>query len=215
MSHTNDNYIKIETPFKRDVDGTKKLIDGNFRSEALEYLKDNQFEWTEKIDGTNTVIKWDGHSVHFEGHNANSQMAGDLIQYLESKFCTNEAEELFEQSFGEEPIEIYGEGYGAGIQKGGLYRKDKSFIIFDVYLPNQNLWLRRSDVYDIAKEFNVDHVPVIMNGTVNDAVEYVKTSPMSTIGTAPMEGIVGRPFVELFDRRGNRIIVKVKVCDFT
>ena len=54
-----------------------------------------------------------------------------------------------------------------------------------------------------------------MNGTVNDAVEYVKTSPMSTIGTAPMEGIVGRPFVELFDRCGGRIIVKVKACDFT
>jgi hypothetical protein len=26
--------------------------------------------------------------------------------------------------------------------------------------------------------------------------------------------LVGRPKVELFDRRGNRIIVKVKCCDF-
>lgn len=215
MSKKNDNYIKIETPFKRDIDGTKKLIYGDFRSEALEYLKNNQFEWTEKIDGTNTVVKWDGHEVHFEGHNANSQMAADLIQYLNSKFNINEAEELFEQSFGEEPVEIYGEGYGAGIQKGGLYREDKSFIVFDVYLPNQNLWLKRSDVYDIAEEFDVDYVPVIMNGTIDEAIEYVKKSPVSTIGKAPMEGLVGRPLVELFDRRGGRIIVKVKVCDFT
>ena len=88
-----------------------------------------------KIDGTNTVIKWDGHSVHFEGHNANSQMAGDLIQYLESKFCTNEAEELFEQSFGEEPVEIYGEGYGAGIQKVDFIEKiSRLLFLMFIYL---------------------------------------------------------------------------------
>jgi hypothetical protein len=38
---------------------------------------------------------------------------------------------------------------------------------------------------------------------------------MSTIGKTSMEGLVGRPLVELFDRRGGRIIVKIKVCDFT
>lgn len=41
------------------------------------------------------------------------------------------------------------------------------------------------------------------------------TKPKSTIGTAPMEGLVGRPVVELKDKNGKRLIVKVKVCDFT
>lgn len=215
MSKANDNYIKIETPFKRDIEGTKQMIYGDFRSKSLDYLKDNIFEWTEKIDGMNIVVKWDGHNVSFEGHNANSNISGDLIKYLEEHFSTSEAEELFEQSWGEEPVEIYGEGYGAGIQKGGLYRNDKSFIVFDVYLPNQNLWLRRSDVYEVAKEFGVDHVAVIMESNLDNAIRYVNTKPVSTIGTAPMEGLVGRPLEELFDRRGKRIIVKVKVCDFT
>ena len=29
-----------------------------------------------------------------------------------------------------------------------------------------------------------------------------------------MEGLVGKPLVELTDRRGKRIITKVKICDF-
>jgi hypothetical protein len=53
-----------------------------------------------------------------------------------------------------------------------------------------------------------------MRGNIEEAVEYVKKRPISTIGAAPMEGLVGRPSVELCDRRGNRIIVKIKACDF-
>jgi hypothetical protein len=49
---------------------------------------------------------------------------------------------------------------------------------------------------------------------MDDAVAFVKSKPQSTIGTAPMEGVVGRLPEELFDRRGNRLIVKVKVRDF-
>lgn len=45
------NYIKIAVSFERSEDGKKKLIVGDFRSPAIEYLKDLSFEWTEKIDG--------------------------------------------------------------------------------------------------------------------------------------------------------------------
>jgi hypothetical protein len=53
-----------------------------------------------------------------------------------------------------------------------------------------------------------------MCGTIKEAVDFVKTKPSSTIGPAKMEGLVGRPYVELKDRSGKRIIVKIKVCDF-
>ena len=33
-------YHKIETPFERDVDGTKKLIEGKYRSKFVEFLKE-------------------------------------------------------------------------------------------------------------------------------------------------------------------------------
>ena len=41
-----------------------------------------------------------------------------------------------------------------------------------------------------------------------------KTKPNSKIGKAKMEGLVARPKVELQDRLGNRVIVKIKVADF-
>ena len=53
-------YTKIETPFKRDMDGTKKLIEGDFRSEAVDYLSRNQWFFSEKVDGclrSNTKLK--------------------------------------------------------------------------------------------------------------------------------------------------------------
>ena len=130
-------------------------------------------------------------------------------------FGTSESEELFEQKFGEMPVVLFGEGYGAGIQKGGgNYRNDVSFILFDVYLPNDQMFLKRESVEDIAKAFSVDCVPIIMTGTLQETIDYVKQKPKSTIGTANMEGLVCRPVVELRDRRGRRIITKIKVKDF-
>jgi len=51
-------------------------------------------------------------------------------------------------------------------------------------------------------------------GSLYDAIDYVKTKPKSTIGTADMEGLVCKPELDMLDRQGNRIIVKVKVRDF-
>lgn len=44
-------YHKIETLFERD-NKTKKLIEGKFTNKTIEYLKDNKWQFTEKIDGT-------------------------------------------------------------------------------------------------------------------------------------------------------------------
>lgn len=60
----------------------------------------------------------------------------------------------------------------------------------------------------------VDIVPIIFVGNIKKAVDFVKTKPKSTIGTANMEGVVGRPVIEMKDRLGKRVIVKIKVCDF-
>ena len=208
-------YLKIETPFNRDVNGTKKLIEGDWRNETLEYLKGNKFICTEKVDGTNISIVWDGHKVTFNGRTERAQIPSNLMNKLIDLFGGETNEQLFEQKFGEMPVILYGEGYGAKIQNGGLYRDDVSFILFDVYLPEQKIWLKRESVEDIAKTFNIEVVPIIMTGTLQEAIDFVKTKPMSTIGTAPMEGLVCRPAVELCDRMGRRVIVKVKVRDFT
>lgn len=208
-------YTKIETVFERDMEGTKKLIDGKFRNETVEYLKDNRWIGTEKIDGTNIGIVWDGHKVSYQGRTERAQIPAHLMNKLIEMFGGTVNEELFEQKFGEMQVILFGEGYGAKIQKGGgNYRSDVSFILFDVYLPEQNLWLKRDAVEDIAKTFGVDVVPIVYEGDIAGAVDFVKGKPKSTIGVADMEGIVCKPAVDMLDRMGRRLIVKIKVCDF-
>lgn len=205
-------YHKIETLFERDTNGTKKLIEGAFRNDAVKYLANNDWYFTEKIDGTNIRIHWDGHKVEFAGRTDRAQIPQELANYLSRTFGSNEAEELFEQKFGETEVILFGEGYGPKIQNGGAYRDDVSFILFDVQIGDT--WLKRKSVEDIARTFGIDVVPIIFTGSLQQAVDYVKTKPKSTIGTANMEGLVGRPAVEMRDRMGKRVIVKIKVCDF-
>lgn len=208
-------YIKIDTPFERDNDGTKKLIEGKFRNETIEYLKDNKWLCSEKIDGTNIGVVWDGHKVSFQGRTERAQIPTPLVNKLNELFGGTINEEMFEQKFDEMNVILFGEGYGPKIQNvGGLYRDDVSFILFDVYLPDKNLWLKRDAVEDIAKSFGIDVVDIVLTGTLQEAIDFVKTKPKSHIGTANMEGLVCRPTVEMLDRMGRRVITKIKVCDF-
>ena len=205
-------YEKIETLYVRD-DKTKKLVEGKFRNETVELLKDIDWEFTEKIDGTNIRIYWDGHKVSYYGRTDKAQIPSQLMNRLIELFGGNINEEMFEQKFGDMPVMLIGEGYGAKIQKGGGdYRTDNDFILFDVCI-NGNYQPRES-VNEIANYFNIDVVPTIMIGRLQDGVDYVKSKPKSKIGNADSEGLVARPLKELKDRTGNRIIVKIKVKDF-
>ena len=208
-------YHKIETIFERDMDGNKKLIEGKFRNPLVEYLKDNEWVFTEKIDGTNIRIMWDGHKVTFNGRTDRAELHGHLVERLNELFSGNVNEELFEQKFGENQVMFIGEGYGAGIQKGGGdYIDRKDFILFDVMV--NDIFLERENVEEIAKSFNLEVVPLIPVKTIGEAVEYVKSKPLSTVGKClkEIEGVVGTPKYRITDFRGNRVIVKIKVEDF-
>lgn len=205
-------YPKIETIFSRDTEGTKKLIFGTYRDETVKYLRFNDWQFTEKIDGTNISVEWDGHAVSFHGRTERAQIPKHLLEYLEKTFLTTEAEELFEQTYGDKNVILYGEGYGAKIQNGGNYRSDVSFILFDVLIGDN--WQEREWVEKTAKMFGIDVVPVVFVGSLEEGIDYVMEHHPSTIGTAMMEGVVGRPMVEMRDRLGKRIIVKIKWEDF-
>lgn len=204
-------YHKIETLFERD-EKTKRLIEGKFRNEAIEFLKDNKWQFTEKIDGTNIRIYWDGHKVSFYGRTERAQIPADLVNRLNELFGGEVNEEIFEQKFGETEVMLVGEGYGEKIQKGGLYRKGQDFILFDVMIGNN--WQPRESVEEIANSFGIDVVPIILEGTIQDGIDFVKQKPKSKFGTADSEGLVGRTKIELQTRTGKRVIVKIKVSDF-
>ena len=164
------------------------------------------------MDGTNISVCWDGHTVTFNGRTERAQIPAPLVNYLNATFGTNEAEQIFEEKFGDTPVILFGEGYGPKIQNGGAYRNDVSFILFDVMIGEN--YQQRKTVVEIATIFGIEVVPIVLKGTIQEGIDFVKSRPVSTIGTAKMEGIVGRPEVELKDRTGKRVIVKIKAKDF-
>ncbi|MDD4111226.1 MAG: RNA ligase family protein [Clostridia bacterium] len=206
-------YNKIETLFERD-EKTKKLIIGKFRSPEIEFLKDNIWQFTEKVDGTNIRVFWDGHSVVFAGRTDKAEIPAHLMNKLDELFGGEINAQMFEQKFGETQVELFGEGYGIKIQNGGLYRDDVDFILFDVIISDN--YQTRESVEDIAKYFNIDIVPILLEGTLLQGLDYVFNNRKSIVAKngAEIEGLVGRPKLELQTRNGKRIIVKIKYKDF-
>lgn len=210
-------YSKIQTVFERDVNGTKELIPGAFRDGTVEFLQDLPWLWTEKVDGTNIRVHWDGHAVEFGGRTDKAQIPGPLMDRLNELFGGEANAQIFEQEFGEREVILFGEGYGAKIQNGGDYTDDgKSvdFILFDLMIGDN--YQERDSVRRCARAFGLKVVPDIGVGTLEEAIKFVMKHPKSELGpkTHDMEGVVCRPGVELRDRCGNRVIVKIKWEDF-
>lgn len=225
-----ETYHKIQTLFKRHLDGPKKgkMIRGDWTTPELEYLSKNQWEFTEKVDGTNIRIGYNLNPdnldrVEFAGRSDNASIPDPLMRYLEDTFTPG----LFKDADLRDVI-LFGEGYGPKIQGGGKYRDDHSFVLFDVKIGPW--WLARKDVDDIAAKLGIDSVPTIGHGTLDDAIDIVSSgitfneaggvvrwgngTLQSQWGNFDAEGIVARPVVPMFDRKGQRIITKIKAVDF-
>lgn len=205
-------YQKIPGPFWRDPE-TNRLTE-KWSSPALEATAEIDWIFTEKVDGTNVRVIWDGHRVSFAGRTDAAMFPPDLLAYLQGKFGTEEAETLFEQQFGENTAVLYGEGYGAGIQKGGVYRPDKAFVLFDVRVGDW--WLLRDAVEEVGRNLAVEVVPVMWGGpcTLVEAIERMRThSVRSRWGEFAAEGVVGVTVAGLRGRDGQRLIVKLKGRD--
>lgn len=222
-----NQYPHIDSVYKRDQKG--KFILGDYSTPEFDYLKDCPWEWTEKIDGTNIRIMYDGKDVRYGGKTDNAQLPTKLVNWLNEHLCANDGSTdigldlafnpyTFHRLFGGEGnICLYGEGYGAGIQKvGAEYSDEQKFILFDVKVGNW--WLSKDSVADIANKLNLHMVPYhgidTLAGMVDNVATRANNPPRSRYGTALIEGYVGTPLVPLYTRKGERIIVKVKYKDF-
>jgi len=204
-------YCKIQTVFKRDpATKHKTIIYGDYSIPAFEYLADKEWIFTEKIDGTNIRVQLEDGKITFGGRTDNAQIPAFLIQKLMELFT---AEKLL-TVFPEGSACLYGEGYGAKIQKGGgNYIPDGcGFILFDVLCGEW--WLERENVEDVALKLDIGTVPIIGKGFIHEAVEMTRKGFQSLVGNCIAEGIVMRPKIELLDRGGRRIIAKIKHRDF-
>ena len=205
-----EEYHKIESIFNRSKKG--KFVEGDRRCSEFEYLAHNTWIWTEKVNGTCMRIQWHGNTgqVRYRGKTDNAQIPFAIYEKLEEILTPSK----FQLLYPETSMCLYGEGYGARIQKGGgNYISDGvSFVLFDVKIGEW--WLRRPDVEDIASKLGIEVVPVVDKGTMYDAIDMVKGGFNSIWGAFPAEGLVLRPEVELRSRGGKRIITKLKTKDF-
>jgi len=247
-------YPKIHTLFNRNPK-TFKVIETEIRYPEFANVK-NWFA-TEKVDGTNIrVIFTKGERivpfVTFAGKTDKAQIPEFLLRYLQKTFTIEENEYLpassfftpnkqLRKAFSEEKfpelgdmewcVILYGEGYGAKIQKGGNYRPDDvSFRLFDVWVTDNdrdnNLvggwWLEPENIEDIATKLGIDTIPPIVGlTTIEELIQFVKNKPTSIVAREddgnvnyPMEGIVAKSSPLMLRRNGERVMFKLKQKDF-
>ena len=231
-----DEFALPELEWLRDCkfDAEEKVDGMNTRIEVTR-------EFITSDIGNNIGIKW---NVAYKGKTDNAQIPKMLYTYLTTELTEDKVlnalglskemyvtDELMQEKtwsvlntqfnvyeLDETKIPkrytLYGEGFGAGIQSGGYYRKDNSFIGFDVKVDN--MYLLRENRDEIFKKLGVDIVPFVGKFTIDEAIEYVKKGFNSNIAeeTHLAEGLVLRTPMGLKTRRGERIIFKVKTCDF-
>ena len=203
-------YPKIQSLYKRDPENNYKTFLDEYSRPEFALLENADWIWTEKIDGMNIRVIWNGETVLFGGRTDRAQVPTPLLKHLMKTFIL-----AFEDVFDEGPVTLYGEGYGPKIQKGGGdYRDDPGFILFDVRVGSW--WLTRESVEQVAVELDIPIVPIVLIGTFAEAVRMVRFGFTSTEANTPRnaEGVVGRPPLELFDRKGERLITKIKTKDW-
>lgn len=215
-------YHKIDSVFERDNRGK---FTGTFACPEFEALQDVPWTWSEKVDGTNVRIyplATPAGSEHawVAGRTNNAQLPPQLLNNL-IELCREAPFEKWYDTFNlhNSEVVLYGEGYGGNIQKGLQYREDPGFVLFDVKIGGY--WLQREAVENTAEFLGLDIVPIVFEATLNRAVDLVRGCAhnprelfLSDWSTAAPEGIVGTPVGDLFNRKGERIITKLKFKDF-
>ena len=229
-------YHKIQSLFKRDQKG--RYIKDKWTLPEFNYLKDNLWTVNEKIDGTNIrlglthiddpridnvykEVDEDTKTVLYVGGKTNrAQMAQPLLAVLKERAHVVRAYII--DTYGGVapgvPVVYYGEGFGGGIQKVGskYIQNTKDFCLFDVRVGSR--WVAQETVEELANELQFYYSPRLPYMTVQEVIDKVRQYedneiPTTTlVGTAPVEGYVLRPKMELTTEYG-RVISKIKYVD--
>ena len=233
MQHYEWSCPEFEYLRKLPWDATEKIDGTNMRIEVIQtpMLKPE----SEDIIG----VQFD---VTFKGKTDNAQIPPHLEKYMKETFDENRvlyslgiekyipienwaehgwcvSKEDLTPVYDKIPLKytIYGEGYGMKIQKGGgrYLSNSVSFIGFDVKV--NDMYLLRDNAMEVFKKLGADTVPYLAQMTIDEAIEKVRKGFVSAISedrTLMAEGIVLSSPLGLKNRRGERLIVKIKYMDF-
>lgn len=205
-------YPKINSLFKRNKDQT--FIMGDYSCPEFDLIKRWRVE--EKIDGTNVRIIYnpqaEGEKITILGRSKDSGMPTFLVEFLKNHFTLERLSAVFDAKY---ICILYGEGYGHRIQSAGpQYRKDVSFMLFDIVVGS--FWLTRETVQEKAALLEVPTPPELGIMTETEILNLIHSQPLSkcSIKQQISEGIIARPEPLLMFRNGRPIMWKLKVRDF-
>lgn len=198
-------YPKINSLWKRD--DKHRFIMGNYSCPEFEAIKYWNVE--EKIDGMNIRVYIKDGKIEVKGRTNDAMLPPKLLEF----FHRPEFMDRLSYFQGKQAI-LFGEGFGGKIQKGGIYRKDISFILFDVHTGR---WGTREEVWDVAEQLGLEYPEYLGLMTQEKIIEYVQRNPIGKYNDSgyTMEGVMCRsdPLM-LFNRTGHPIMWKLKVRDF-
>lgn len=196
-------YHKIDAPFKRDEKGV--MIHGAWCRPEFEYLANLDWEWTEKVDGTNIRVTVerveDRLMLSVAGRTDNAQIPPALMKALNDTFggagpsiyngpdqrhpLTDEIGKIMvERDI--DVLTIYGEGYGPKINGGGKYIDAPAFVVFDIKVGGW--WLTRTAVDEFCDTVGLDSVPTIGLGSLYEAIDLVRTDEERPLYVDPQTG---------------------------
>ena len=226
-------YPKIHSLWKR-AEGHNFII-GDYS--CPEFATQTKWRVQEKIDGTNiriviqrfadpqldvlyTTLK-QGNKISNQicdicllGKTGNAQIPKGIIDWFQEKHF--EITLLQNSIFPIGTTILFGEGFGPKIQSGGIYRKDISFILFDVYMCGR--WSTREEVDEIAKLLGLESPCDLGLMKEEEIVAFVCSKPKGFYGDKnyTIEGIVARsePLVRFNNNQANPVMWKLKVKDF-
>lgn len=211
-------YHKIQTMFLREQNAGRAcpIVEGKWAKDEFEMLKGIDWLMTEKIDGTNIRVIWDGFNLEFKGKTDKADMYPGVLDVLKTHF-NEEKMDFFFKTDGQRTFTLYGEAYGGKIQKGQTYRDTPGFILFDVLCTRDDgleTWFSHQALVEVSEALSITLVPLLRCAPLFVAVEMCKYGFESKLRKTAPEGLVIKPKIELKDKQGERIITKLKLSDF-
>lgn len=205
-------YPKMNTLWKRTEGKGAVIMPGDYSQEEF----GNIFSWevTEKIHGMNMRVIYTKDGVEIRGKSDKAQIPGELLGVMTKIFTEEKMAGIFNLEIADTVI-LFGEGYGKGIQKGGVYCDDQSFILFDINIDG--VWFESEKVSEYALKLGINRVPILGHMTIDTIINFVRSRPDSRVNDKgiTMEGVVCRSAPLMLDRMGKRIIFKLKCKDYT
>ena len=180
-----------------------------YREPELEYLAKNLWVYKRKLNGENMRVLWNGEQAIWNGKTNDFETDAETTEYMNTTFL----EEVFEEKFGhEKQVLLFGERMAPKTQGNELGLESVEFVLFDVKIGDT--WLAPENLRAIAKYFGLRTCYDFMRPedekrnyaqTLENLIDEVAKGRFEN-----WEGIVASPATGLYNRKGERLICKIK-----